>query len=104
MVADSVERSDDISRNTMTSPDNYDVTSASDTLAADNDVIQRSHCTNHHAADVECRLELKELWDKFHKLGTEMIITKSGRCAKIISCKFQKFVNKLELQRCTLSC
>jgi len=28
----------------------------------------------------ECRLETKQLWDKFHELGTEMIITKSGRC------------------------
>jgi hypothetical protein len=32
-------------------------------------------------ANVECRLEAKQLWDKFHELGTEMIITKSGRCA-----------------------
>jgi len=30
---------------------------------------------------VECRLETKQLWDKFHELGTEMIITKSGRYA-----------------------
>ena len=30
-------------------------------------------------ASVQCRLETKELWDKFHELGTEMIITKSGR-------------------------
>lgn len=30
-------------------------------------------------AEVECRLETKELWDKFHELGTEMIITKTGR-------------------------
>ncbi|ESO08589.1 hypothetical protein HELRODRAFT_98030 [Helobdella robusta] len=28
---------------------------------------------------IECKLETKELWDKFHELGTEMIITKSGR-------------------------
>ncbi|XP_030380649.1 T-box protein H15 [Scaptodrosophila lebanonensis] len=28
---------------------------------------------------VQCHLETKELWDKFHELGTEMIITKSGR-------------------------
>lgn len=28
---------------------------------------------------VHCRLETKELWDKFHELGTEMIITKTGR-------------------------
>ena len=30
-------------------------------------------------ASVQCRLETKDLWDKFHDLGTEMIITKSGR-------------------------
>ncbi|XP_076449164.1 uncharacterized protein LOC143285653 [Babylonia areolata] len=30
-------------------------------------------------AGVQCRLETKELWDKFHELGTEMIITKTGR-------------------------
>ncbi|CAG2176381.1 unnamed protein product [Oppiella nova] len=28
---------------------------------------------------VDCRLENKELWDRFHELGTEMIITKTGR-------------------------
>ncbi|XP_070190857.1 T-box transcription factor TBX20-like isoform X2 [Littorina saxatilis] len=28
---------------------------------------------------VHCRLETKELWDKFYELGTEMIITKTGR-------------------------
>ncbi|XKL61072.1 hypothetical protein PGB90_008129 [Kerria lacca] len=27
----------------------------------------------------ECHLETKDLWDKFHDLGTEMIITKTGR-------------------------
>lgn len=30
-------------------------------------------------AKVDCHLENKELWDKFHELGTEMIITKTGR-------------------------
>lgn len=30
-------------------------------------------------AYVQCRLETEDLWDKFHALGTEMIITKSGR-------------------------
>jgi len=28
---------------------------------------------------VRCQLDNKELWDKFHALGTEMIITKTGR-------------------------
>ena len=32
-------------------------------------------------AAVRCRLETKELWEKFHDLGTEMIITKTGRYA-----------------------
>ncbi|XP_061920135.1 T-box transcription factor TBX20 isoform X2 [Entelurus aequoreus] len=30
-------------------------------------------------AKISCSLETKDLWDKFHDLGTEMIITKSGR-------------------------
>ena len=29
--------------------------------------------------EIDCTLETKELWNKFHELGTEMIITKSGR-------------------------
>ena len=28
---------------------------------------------------VDAKLETKELWEKFHELGTEMIITKTGR-------------------------
>jgi hypothetical protein len=33
------------------------------------------------SGDGEIRVQLhnKELWDKFHKVGTEMIITKAGR-------------------------
>ena len=30
-------------------------------------------------AHVQCHLEMKELWEKFNDLGTEMIITRSGR-------------------------
>ena len=29
--------------------------------------------------DPKVTLEQKELWDQFHKFGTEMVITKSGR-------------------------
>ncbi len=29
--------------------------------------------------DPKVTLEAKELWDQFHKIGTEMVITKSGR-------------------------
>ena len=35
--------------------------------------------TDSKMAAITCCLETKELWDKFHQLGTEMIITKSGR-------------------------
>ncbi|KAL3315266.1 hypothetical protein Ciccas_006102 [Cichlidogyrus casuarinus] len=30
-------------------------------------------------ANVYCKLDTKDLWEKFNELGTEMIITKSGR-------------------------
>ncbi|XP_050309879.1 T-box transcription factor TBX20-like [Anthonomus grandis grandis] len=36
-------------------------------------------CNCEELLSVECHLETKDLWDKFHDLGTEMIITKTGR-------------------------
>ncbi|XP_040582060.1 T-box transcription factor TBX1 isoform X2 [Lepeophtheirus salmonis] len=36
-------------------------------------------CNSPELLSVDCHLETKELWDKFHELGTEMIITKTGR-------------------------
>ena len=30
---------------------------------------------------VGAQLEMKSLWDEFDSLGTEMIVTKAGRCA-----------------------
>lgn len=38
-----------------------------------------THCNCEELVNIECHLETKELWDKFHDLGTEMIITKTGR-------------------------
>lgn len=32
--------------------------------------------------DPKVNLEGKDLWEKFHKLGTEMVITKSGRSVR----------------------
>lgn len=40
---------------------------------------RRTTCNSDELRDVECHLETKELWDKFNDLGTEMIITKTGR-------------------------
>lgn len=36
-------------------------------------------CNSDDLRPIQCHLETKELWDKFHDLGTEMIITKTGR-------------------------
>lgn len=36
-------------------------------------------CNCDELLTTECHLETKDLWDKFHDLGTEMIITKTGR-------------------------
>jgi T-box protein 2 len=36
--------------------------------------------------DPKVTLEGKELWEKFHKLGTEMVITKSGRLVTHAQC------------------
>lgn len=42
--------------------------------------------------DPKVTLEGKDLWEKFHKLGTEMVITKSGRlvCFLVIELFEQK--------------
>ncbi|CAN8024795.1 unnamed protein product [Ixodes persulcatus] len=39
----------------------------------------KPRCNSEDLVHVDCHLENKDLWDKFHDLGTEMIITKSGR-------------------------
>lgn len=56
---------------------------------ADDKFYQRFYptCGNSESLiQVQCRLEARDLWAKFHELGTEMIITKSGRyCTKKLS-------------------
>ena len=41
--------------------------------------IMKAKCNCEELRYVDCFLETKELWDKFNELGTEMIITKTGR-------------------------
>ncbi|KPI94734.1 T-box protein H15 [Papilio xuthus] len=41
--------------------------------------LPATSCNCEELLTVDCQLETKELWDKFHDLGTEMIITKTGR-------------------------
>lgn len=35
---------------------------------------------NPHVSSVMVQLEMKALWEEFNQLGTEMIVTKAGRC------------------------
>lgn len=41
--------------------------------------LVKARCNCDQLLQIDCHLETKELWDKFHELGTEMIITKTGR-------------------------
>ncbi|VVC33156.1 Transcription factor, T-box,p53-like transcription factor, DNA-binding,Transcription factor, T- [Cinara cedri] len=43
------------------------------------DPVLEERCNSEELRHVGCRLETKDLWDKFNELGTEMIITKTGR-------------------------
>ncbi|BES89653.1 t-box protein [Nesidiocoris tenuis] len=42
-------------------------------------VGMKARCNCQELLSTTCHLETKDLWDKFHDLGTEMIITKTGR-------------------------
>jgi len=55
--------------------DRTSVTPARDDVTGD----EITWSENQDGGDVTCQLKPRELWDKFHELGTEMIITKSGR-------------------------
>ena len=41
--------------------------------------FDKSLCNCDEMMSIDCHLETKDLWDKFFELGTEMIITKTGR-------------------------
>ena len=67
------------------------MTSCSD----DGGIVRQVACETDDVTDgkmstVTCCLETKELWDKFHQLGTEMIITKSGRYLSDFYCYIRK--------------
>ncbi|EFN79307.1 T-box protein H15 [Harpegnathos saltator] len=48
-------------------------------VTEDTKVRLKTSCNSDELRDVECHLETKDLWKKFNSLGTEMIITKTGR-------------------------
>lgn len=52
--------------------------------------------------DIKVDLQMKDLWRRFHELGTEMIITKAGRsvlilplCSKIVTLYYHLRNSKL---------
>ncbi|XP_078495614.1 T-box transcription factor Ci-Tbx20 [Ciona intestinalis] len=50
-----------------------------ETIAAPEELPASTKPKHPSLVDLKCILETKDLWGKFHELGTEMIITKSGR-------------------------
>lgn len=63
-----------------------DIASGTDDATGEPKNERRSRLEQHEvddAADVEqpeCELERDDLWQEFHRIGTEMIITRAGRC------------------------
>ena len=53
--------------------------SSSSAASNNNNPLIKPRCNSDHLRLADCHLETKELWDKFNELGTEMIITKTGR-------------------------
>ena len=45
----------------------------------ENPKFLKPKCNSEELLGIDCFLETKELWNKFNELGTEMIITKTGR-------------------------
>ena len=59
--------------------------SSSSSSASNNNPLIKARCNSDHLRLADCHLETKELWDKFNELGTEMIITKTGRSVRLTS-------------------
>ena len=61
------------------SPKNVDQKPAKKSKKEDKPKFLKPKCNSEELLNIDCYLETKELWDKFNELGTEMIITKTGR-------------------------
>lgn len=46
---------------------------------ANRNPLLQERWTSEEMRNITCHLETKDLWEKFNELGTEMIITKTGR-------------------------
>lgn len=47
-------------------------------------------CNCEELTRIDAKLETKDLWEKFHELGTEMIITKTGRRYELLNHLYKK--------------
>lgn len=68
-----------------TSPKSTSSSSSSDGRGEAKRTRLEGSCNCEDLRGVTCYLETKELWEKFHDLGTEMIITKTGRWVLLIA-------------------
>lgn len=78
---DDVDESNDGRQNSSRGANDNDDRSSED-VDVDDKFYQKFYpaCGNSDTmSQIQCRLEARDLWAKFHELGTEMIITKSGR-------------------------
>lgn len=82
----------DDERATKLSEDNFDLSSKDSLDSLENHQKEKrkekkhektppivGKCNCDELQSIEAHLETKDLWEKFHSLGTEMIITKTGR-------------------------
>lgn len=63
--------------------DKMEVSKRLQNIIKSEDMAESSRPKHPALSNVICTLETKELWNKFDDLGTEMIITKSGRYTNI---------------------
>ena len=80
---------------------------------AENDDSLGNSCGLYEETDMDkihVTLECKDLWMKFHELGTEMIITKAGRL--VINCEYmlvgctgalQSFVDNVQISNSSVN-
>lgn len=61
-------------------PPSVDDNESTPTSSSSNNAVEEPKKPIHPAvASAQVQLEMKPLWEEFHELGTEMIVTKAGR-------------------------
>ena len=76
---DGADIDDDVDISENVERDVKNVETKKSKMSKEDRMKMRSKCSSDDLRNVECVLETKDLWEKFHDLETEMIITKTGR-------------------------